>query len=604
MAREWGSGGDDAMALFLKECVGEVSRTLPSLNSAVHNREEDFLRLGASLQDFSSEAGVISDKAANLLNLTSEENLSRFILDLSQELDRMTDMFRAAASDENLHDLRSIIHTIQRLDTLIGDFGRIIRGLQMLSISTRIESARLGADGRGFSTLADDVEGLAHKIVAHSAGILSRTKALVGLVDKALVRTEAMRCSHDACSSTVIIELHGNLDALETLAARSRELSDHLAKSTTEVKASIYLIVSRLQFHDITRQQVEHVDHALGDVLALLRDVNRGRANSDATDVTGWVGDVISLQTSQLESAASRFLKAVDGMKRDLGAIAKTLGGLRDKVKEITRGDTASGGSALDVIEQSMGHVIKAMNEFADQGQLIGQDMVDVANMVAEIGAYLADIEDVGSEIELIALNASIKAAHTGDKGKALGVLASSVQGLSHEARLQTDATAEALRAISESADSLKQGAAEFLDRERVSGMVQDLGRLITELDQVNGRIVKFFAEIETHSAALFTSIERLNNSVSFHHDVAAELRRCRDTLVDISSRARALVPFSRDSRRPERLREMLKRYTMEAERIVHQMALLEQQPSSTAAEASGDAGEHDDELLGDVELF
>jgi methyl-accepting chemotaxis protein len=35
----------------------------------------------------------------------------------------------------------------------------------MLGISTRIESARLGDQGLGFSTLADDVEALAGKIV-------------------------------------------------------------------------------------------------------------------------------------------------------------------------------------------------------------------------------------------------------------------------------------------------------------------------------------------------------------------------------------------------------------------------------------------------------
>ena len=55
----------------------------------------------------------------------------------------------------------------------------------MLGISTRIESARLGGDGRGFSTLADDVEKLAHAIVDHCAGIAAKIEALGGHVASA-----------------------------------------------------------------------------------------------------------------------------------------------------------------------------------------------------------------------------------------------------------------------------------------------------------------------------------------------------------------------------------------------------------------------------------
>lgn len=75
--------------------------------------------------------------------------------------------------------------------------------------------------------------------------------------------------------------------------------------------------------------------------------------------------------------------------------------------------------------------------------------MNHVSATIAEMGNFVVDIEDVGAEIKLIALNASIKAARTGEQGRALGVLAMAIQRLSSEAREQTQAVSDALRETS-----------------------------------------------------------------------------------------------------------------------------------------------------------
>ena len=53
---------------------------------------------------------------------------------------------------------------------------------------------------------------------------------------------------------------------------------------------------------------------------------------------------------------------------------------------------------------------------------------------VGEIATFVGDIEKIGEEIKLIALNAQIKSAYTGDEGAALGVLAEAIQRLSIDA--------------------------------------------------------------------------------------------------------------------------------------------------------------------------
>jgi methyl-accepting chemotaxis protein len=230
--------------------------------------------------------------------------------------------------------------------------------------------------------------------------------------------------------------------------------------------------------------------------------------------------------------------------------------------------------------------------------------MVSVANTITEITSFLGDIEEVGSEIELIALNASIKAAHTGDKGAALGVLASSIQRLSQDARGLTESTADVLRTIYSSAETLKQNAESYMDTSQVESMVMRLAELVENLRRVNDEMVGAFAGTSSRAEELGRDIQKQTQSITFHAAVGNRLLEGRDRMEATSARAQELVPHEDDEGRPERLRKLLDRYTMEAERMIHETAFnlesMEEGAGATGEEAGAD-GEDD---WDNVELF
>ena len=81
---------------------------------------------------------------------------------LSGQLRVLTDRDARDAGGQGLDDIDGVSRIVGELSGIVAAFAKIVKYLSMLGISTRIESARLGGDGRGFSTLADDVEKLAH----------------------------------------------------------------------------------------------------------------------------------------------------------------------------------------------------------------------------------------------------------------------------------------------------------------------------------------------------------------------------------------------------------------------------------------------------------
>lgn len=577
------------------------SRMLPELqrqlSGCIHAHEPEFLRLGEQLQQYAGQVRELGSMAGGVLDSMAGQDMGELIQGFHQELGVMAEVCGSQAAGEALQDLHTILETIAGLEELMREFGRLVRHLQMLGISTRIESARLGAEGRGFHTLADDVEKLAQRIDGHSTMISNQARSLTEHSRLAIQQTAAMRDKQEQCSISIFTDIRQNLDTLSGLVRRSEELGHTLARNSGTIQQSIGEVVSSLQFHDIVRQQVEHVEEALHDIATVLKEGQFGGQQPEEADLAGWISDVVHLQRRQVRNGAERFVQAVEALKSHLEDVADNILDMQRGITELLGRDVRGGSGTLLHIEATVDGMLETMQTFAHQGEEIGRTMGSVAGTIAEISQYLGDIEEVGAEIELIALNASIKAAHTGEQGAAMGVLAMSVQQLSKEASLQTEEVARVLRKVAEAADMLGSRAAAFLDTSQVQGMVTALKGLLHRLKELDGVVAAGFGRLSGQSAQLGESIRRTNAGIGFHQQAATLLNKAEEKLVLLESRAAELAPEGDERQRPERLRALLERYTMDAERLVHQELL--QDPHIAVGKQESGGGDWDN-----VELF
>lgn len=552
--------------------LGEVLESVAkAVGKAIEGRETDFLALGTRLQEFTRSVLDLTRQASDLAGLTSGDELDRRVGELSAELERMRNLVGRDSSSQSLRELDSILEVSRQLKALSQDFRRIVKKLQMLGISTRIESARLGSMGRGFTTLADDVEKLAHTIVAHSSQITQKAESLCELVASVRERTTSILDMQQTCSTDIFCGIEDNLRSLVDLTHKSAQVSSELPDKARNISAEISEVVSSLQFHDIVRQQVEHVAEALEEGLGLLQPhLAKAELGPEGKDLVSWIADVCTLQASQLHNAAGQFSSALECLSEHMGGIARHAVALSGSLALSVSADKGAGGSVLDQIEQGVGDITESMREYASQGEAVGGIMSDVANTIAEMSAFVSDIEDVGAEIELIALNASVKAAHTGDEGKALGVLAQAIQHLSVEARDQTEAVSSVLVHISTASEALLRNADTSIDRGQAAAMIARMGDLTGSLRNISERVGSGLATIGASVGDLANSIEETVEGLTFHHDVAHKLEESKARLEQAGHEARHIVPHSDDALRSERLRAMLDRYTMDAERIIH----------------------------------
>lgn len=584
----------ESASLCAKGLDGLGDRFLKSF----HGCEQDFLRLGKALDGFNTTAVAVSREASGLAELTGGDTVGSASAKLSSNLERLGRACENAAAGQDITNLDAIAEVGSRLTASIRDFTRLVKHLTMLGIATRIESARLGSHGLGFSTLADDVEKLAGKIASSSEVISKRALDLTSQCHEASLSLVDMDKAKKACSLSALDLLEADLNALDSLTKSSRQTAAEIAEEASGMVQSVSAAVLSMQFHDIIRQQLEHVAEAAQEAKAMAVDGPQTQGGHDARDweeLAGWMKSVLVLQHSQLGNAKDRFAEAMQSLGSSLHDIAARVQSMTTRAGSVANQESGQGG-VLGQIESEVRGISQSLRDYSSLQQRMSKVMNEVGGSIKDMSASVSEIEEVGSEIELIALNASVKAAHTGEEGKALGVLASAVQKLSVDARGQTDTIMELLASVDASSLTLTDMNEKGADNRVFEEAVTDLDNEVASLKSLGERSALSANQVQGLASQLSEEIENTVESLEFQQKLLSTMEEADAVLCDMVQELDAVLPAGASMSQSPKLREMLDRYTMDAERLVHEDAL--------GITASACAEQEEGEFGGNVELF
>lgn len=586
----------------MEECANNLPALLPRLAGVIKDREEELLGLGSTIFGINSKANTFSATASSMASSVGEGALHAAIGELQSRADEAKAVFSSVSSTEQLQGMSEVLGLIRGLDQAMAQFFNMVQTLKVLEITTRIESARLGSAGAGFTTLADDVRALGKIIDEHTEKISEHSQLLMNQVASASERGKKQIESQNRIVEEMFTELFAGISELEDMRNHSAALVQELAKGSRQVTESMGQVIASVQFHDITRQQVEHVEEILDQAV---REIGARAKDDGELGLGAWVRDVLQLQAPQLRQAQEMFSGAVNELIDNLRSIGLGIEDLHGKITAVAYADRKGGMSILDAIRHHISDVMNAMRTTSGHISETSRTMSHMAETISTVSNFVHGIEDIGAEIELIALNARVKAAHTGDQGRTLGVIAMEIQNLSVDARNRTGTVAEILNRISTVAERLSTLARTSDVSEMVDGIQ---GRFETVLDQLAGlddELGKNIAHLSDLATELVAQISSVTSSIHFHELVSDQLLSLEKEITVLKDR---FTPFSATldtARQPEKLREQLSRYTMDSERLVHLSVLGHHGDTHDDGEVDL-FGDNDVELFGDdnVDLF
>lgn len=539
--------------------------------------EKSFLQVGAKLSDLTLRFAAIADKSAAAAEFMSGKEILSIIEGLKSALDRMECRVAAANEKAELAVVRFglIRDGLAGIGRLMANFQERVATLRMMKTLTNIQSASLGDAGRGFRGVAADIGKLSQNVQVKSVGIIMTARELSADLERALGMVAGLEAKQKNLSRVMVETIRHGIGSLAAMHEKCAAAAQGVSGRSGEISRDVGEVVMAMQFHDITRQQMQHARDALVDAGSSLRKgcgegIALPAAAGDRCDILADLGSVCELQAAQLTNTVDNLQSAVGRITVNLRKVSRNAADASARVHALSGLADGIGRSSMGEIESGLASVLAVFSENAATNRELTGVMASVTEAMGAIAAFLEDIDDIGAEIKLIALNAIIKAAQAGSGGAALNVIAQTVKGESEVICRQVTVITDTILGIAGHLDGLRGeiGAREGeAAREAEEETMQiDLWAFLDALRTLNDAVMALLKETDLAAGTLAADVEEAITAIRMEEGVAA----LKDGIIPslnvlaISARAAKRAARSRGVGAGEQ------HYTMRSERDVH----------------------------------
>ncbi|GIE93462.1 methyl-accepting chemotaxis protein [Paractinoplanes rishiriensis] len=226
-------------------------------------------------------AEVMSGDVASLAGTLgrTQTELGRVTGANDQLVDRLIRYF--LYRDEQIHRL---VEEMRGLKQHVKQIEEVSRATNILALNAMIEAVRAGDAGEGFSVVADEVRKLADRSRRAATDIGSNIADLTTRLDAALSDDSQFDKDNGQAEPTIDTAMTRRLAGVANAQREMSEMVSGILQDTMQaarqVEASSAALTSEttgavghVQFQDISRQMLEHVAEAVGDVRRQTEDV-------------------------------------------------------------------------------------------------------------------------------------------------------------------------------------------------------------------------------------------------------------------------------------------------------------------------------------------
>ncbi len=573
--------GSSSWADDLREVIADLRK----LNGST---ETDFLAIGGKLMAFLSASRGLHTEIARLTALVSGEEVQHACDSLVSVRRYVREIQLRSA--EGAQPVRLIQAGAERIRRGFSTFGEIATSFRITAILARIEVAHLTTSQQNLKNLADDVLVCSDSIGARAEGVLEVSvtfDARIGSTLREVARIEGIQL-HDLPSLLAAVDAD-----VEIFQARQRETADISAKLAAELEAvtrDLGAVATSIQFHDITRQQVEHVIEALDRLVP----------GDPSSPLSSSAADLIRLQKAHLQNAAAAFAASTGRIDNDLAGISRRV----DKMAAATT--TISGGSqgpdnshkendsSLFGMEGRVSAIAGAVTQLDSLARTTRTNVADLRGVSHGLDEAVNEVQLIESQLGRISINAVISANHIGAPGEALIAIAGAIRELRAQSVSRSVDAKEALHSIGTAIDHLAGGDVATAGDSAASALLEDLNTRVADLQAARCSSAVSSANIAALALSLCGDLQEARGHIAIGALFAETADHCRGLLDAVVSRAE-LPDHASDTQFLDE--EHRKRYTMQAEHDVH-AALVGGTAYNPLAENALPAGD------GDVEFF
>ena len=569
--------------------------------------EQSFLELGNSIQKFHGRARNISRSTGEVLELLNGEGGEQALQRLQILVERCNMWLNATdeKSSEISMLLEKILNQVNELELPVSSLKKVVKTLHPLRVSTRIEAAKGYASGT--SVLAKALDDLGVMVQEKVSEISQLTVSLIPVINRSISMEKAAQSGSIRVASSEVDKVRRVLATLLDTFLETGHWTGRLKDSSDGVTRSFSEIVAALQFQDITRQRLEHVQKALNNLGQHLKKFSRRQDFSNDAEAERLFGSICRLQYDQLDLASVEFVDAADNLAINLDDMSNNVVAMASDTRSLLQVSDDASGNRYTIVLSALQSIALHLEKTWTIHQSTASNLAEVNDGVQKVSLLVEEIEFVSEEMQLLAINAAISAAHAQRQGAGLDVIAKNIKDVAEEASRYALALAQQCASITEHARSLQ--AIEEDNQSGIGGvkdLIEQAQESMTDLDSSYTKLVKLAEKVDRDACDLSHDMARIISTLNISHQFREKLSPVLKRFKELSFSSEEGLSAKENTSLEILFNELELCYTMASERQIHQSLV------NSREQLAGELAQEEDEWaacrhhdLGDnVDLF
>ncbi|MFS0727226.1 methyl-accepting chemotaxis protein [Paenibacillus sp. 1P07SE] len=198
------------------------------------------------------------------------------------------------------------------------------------------------------------------------------------------------------------------------------------------------------------------------------------------------IADRSAVQEEKLRSQSKHALERIEGTFSSLQEVAAAAEQIQGTSSRLSEESSQTRDVVLEVC-RSLTTTDQVMNELYEQNATMSRHISQLIEQTSRIHEINASIHGIVSQTSLLALNASIEAAHAGEAGRGFAIVAQEIKKLAEQ-------SGEAVKHSTMIVEEIEQGVEQVVasvevERAAVASGIAEMGSIKDHMDLIVGRI-------------------------------------------------------------------------------------------------------------------
>ncbi len=554
----------------------ELIKTFTDIDEKINDLHErssaDFLQLNNYLKDYYKKTHTVSENAFRILETIAGKKDMNLIEELETIHQRLEESRVKIKEDDSckIQILKDLTVKSNQLNISLRNIKQDLTTLKFLTTNYNLISNYEDSEIKWKSDLENwdnEIQALHVALSAIGTQVDRFKEQIIYNIDHLELKVEkSLRLFLNLSK-----EIKANIGLVLQKNQESKLQFPVLKEKTTNSSKSINNIITHLQYHDIIRQKIEHIQKSHS---AIVNDLNTAisKKNVEMSKIQEdyqKIGDIAGLQAAQLLLVSKEYQNALDIITKNFQGIADDLTTISNISTEFSYKDNNSEITLLKQIRNQLdeGIILLDLNNFRGMN-------VEYLSARRKLDAIAASIKkDIEEPLGILNKFEALKKNGEG-AGDDIPSVLFQISSLAKEINSKkSDIThrIDELRSLSENLYTIEdfESWGSQLEQDRIRLMV-NISRILDALDKDNEDLDNVLIQNRDLNNYILEKIENVINKVDYYDYFESIVEQVINQLNNINYRLKPSHSEETEATKAENLKEIKTTYTMESERIIH----------------------------------